>query len=262
MRAWLVGIVLTGLVSGALAQGAPTAEQKAALAPSGALRAAIVTIPFLAKQDAGGQTKGVAPELAADLARVLGVAYEPTAFKSPNEGIAALRSGKADVTFLAPTPERLGLIDFAPAFMEMEITLIVPGESPIKTLADADQPGRRIVVYEKTANEETARKALTKATMVYVPLFAYKRAFEMIKAGEADAFVDLRDQLASHQGDFPGSRLVPGALGRNAMAIGYLKERPAAAAYVKAFTEAAIKSGLVTKAIERAGVQGAVTPGL
>ena len=103
-----------------------------------------------------------------------------------------VKSGKADVTFLAPTPDRLAQIDFAPPFMEMEITLIVPGDSPIKTLADADQPGRRIVVYERTANEETARKALPKANFPFVPLFAYKKAFDMIKAGEADAFVSTR----------------------------------------------------------------------
>jgi polar amino acid transport system substrate-binding protein len=146
--------------------------------------------------------------------------------------------------------------------MEMEIALIVDGSSPIKTLADADQPGRRIVVYERTANEETARKALTKATMLYVPLFAYKKAFDMIKAGEADAFVDLRHQLVSHLPEFPGSGVVPGALGRNDMAIGYAKERPAAAAYVKAFTDAAVKSGLVARSIDKAGVRGAVTPAM
>jgi polar amino acid transport system substrate-binding protein len=262
MRAIVACVAVLMLTPAAWAQPAPTAEQKAQLAPAGVLRAAIVTIPFLAKQDASGQTKGVAPDLAADLARVLGVAYEPTAFKTPNEGITVLRAGKADVTFLAPTPERVALLDFAPAFMEMEITLVVAGDSPIKTLAEADQPGRRIVVYEKSANEETARKALTKATIVLVPLFAYKKAFEMIKAGEADGYVDLRDQLASHIGELPGARVVPGALGRNDMAIGTLKEKPAAAAYVKAFTEASIKSGFVAKSIERAGVQGAVTPGM
>jgi hypothetical protein len=33
------------------------------------------------------------------------------------------------------------------------------------------------------------------------------------------------------------------------------------AAFIKAFTEASVKSGLVGKAIERAGVRGAVLPG-
>ena len=147
-----------------------TAEQKSQLAPTGALRAAIVTIPFLAKKDASGAVTGVAPDLAAEMARVLGVPYQPTVYETPNAGIKAMRDGVADVIFLAPTPERIGLLDFAPAFMEMELSLLVPAGSPIQTLADADQPGRRIVVYERSANEEMVRQKLRKATRLLVPL--------------------------------------------------------------------------------------------
>jgi len=101
----------------ALAQSA-SAEQKAQFAPTGSLRAALVKIPILAKQDAGsGQLKGVAPDLAEELARRLGLPYQPMPFDSPNAGIAALRGGAADITFLAPTPERVSLIDFGPAFI-------------------------------------------------------------------------------------------------------------------------------------------------
>ena len=122
--------------SGALAQSA-SAEQKAQIAPSGQLRAALVKIPFLAKQDAAsGTLKGVAPDLAEELARRLGLPLQAIAFDQPSAGINALRSGAADITFLAPTPERVGLIDFAPAFMEMEMTLIV-------TAGVADQQPRR-----------------------------------------------------------------------------------------------------------------------
>src|SRR5262245_44428344 len=219
MRATLLGGIAAGLVlfaigvSTAPAQSV-SAEQKAQIAPTGPLRVAVVKIPFLAKQDAAsGQLRGVAPDLGEELARRLGVPYQPIPFDTPNAGIAALRDGKADITFLAPTPERLKLIDFAPAFMEMDVTLIVLDSSPIKTLADADQPGRRIVVYERTANDEMLRKNVSKATILHVPLFGYKKAFEMIKAGEADGFVDLRDQLVSHQAELPGSRILDGHYG-------------------------------------------------
>ena len=243
----------------ALAQSA-TPEQKAELAPTGALRAAIVTIPFLAKKDAGGAVAGVAPDLGAEMARVLGVPYQPTAYETPPAGMKAMRDGVADVIFLAPTPERIGQIDFAPAFMEMELSLLVPSGSPIQTLVDADQPGRRIVVYERSANEEMVRQKLPKATRVLVPLSDYKKAFGMITAGEGDAFADLLYQTLANQSEMPGMRIVPGADGHNALAIGYAKERPAAAAYVKAFTETAIKSGFVAKSIEKADVRGAAPP--
>jgi polar amino acid transport system substrate-binding protein len=267
MRVTRLGGIAAGLVlaalgaTGAFAQSA-SAEQKAQIAPTGILRAALVKIPFLAKQDAtSGQLKGVAPDLGEELARRLGVPYQPMPFDSPNAGIAVLRNGTADITFLAPTPERVAMIDFGPAFMEMEMTLIVPGTSPINSHADADQPGRKIVVYERTAVDEMLMKKMTRATIVRVPIFGYKRAFELIKSGEADAFADLRDALLSYQPELAGSRIVPGNYGSNALAIGYAKERPLTAAFVREFTAAAIASGFVSRAIDKAGVKGAVAPG-
>jgi polar amino acid transport system substrate-binding protein len=261
MRASFACLIALLLATAAQAQSI-TAEQKSQLALTGALRAAIVTIPFLAKKDAGGAVTGVAPDLAAEMARVLGVPYQPTVYETPNAGIKAMREGVADFIFLAPTPERIGLLDFAPAFMEMELSLLVPAGSPIQTLADADQPGRRIVVYERSANEEMVRRKLPKATRLLVPLSAYEKAFAMLKAGEADAFADLLYQVVAHQAELPGSHLVPGAVGHNALAIGTAKEKPAAAAFAKAFTETAIKSGLVAKSIEKAGVRGAAPPAM
>jgi polar amino acid transport system substrate-binding protein len=257
MRTIFAPIFVLLFGAAALAQSA-TPQQKAELAPTGKLRAAVVTISFLAKQSADGQVTGVAPDLGAELARALGVPYEAQVIKAPPDGVAAVRDGKADITFLAPTPERIRLIDFAPAFMEMELTLLVMAGSPIQTLADADQPGRRIVVYERSANEEMVRQKLSQATRWLVPLSDYNQAFEMIRSGSADAFADLLYQTAANQADMPGTRMVPGVIGRNALAIGYGKDKPAAAAYVKAFTEAMIKSGFVAKSIEKANVRGAV----
>ena len=93
------------------------------------------------------------------MARRLALPYQPMPFDAPNAGIAALRGGTADVTFLAPTPERIGLIDFGPAFMEMEMTLIVLGPSPINSLADADQRGQdRGSVYARRSTRWCRRK--------------------------------------------------------------------------------------------------------
>ena len=144
--------------------------------------------------------------------------------------------------------------------MEMELSLLVPEGSPIQTLADADQPGRRIVVYERSANEEMVRQTLSKATRVLVPLSNHKKAIEIIRAGEADAFADLLYQVVANRSEMPDMRVVPGVVGRNALAIGSAKNKAAAAAYVKAFTAAAVKSGFVAKSIEKAGVRGAAPP--
>jgi polar amino acid transport system substrate-binding protein len=260
LAAMAAAIVLaTVAVDGAAAQSSSSIAQ---IAPTGRLRAAIVKIPFLAKADrASGHLKGVAPDLAEEFARRLDVPLDPMAFDTPNAGIAALRNGAADITFLAPTPERLALIDFGPAFMEMEMTLLVPGSSPITSQAEADLGGRKIVVYERTAVEEMLKKKMTKATIVRVPIFGYKQALAMLRSGEADAFADLRDALMSYQPELPGSRVIPGNYGSNALAIGYAKDRPATAVFVKVFTTSVIASDFVTQAIEKAGIRGASAPG-
>ena len=139
--------------------------------------------------------------------------------------------------------------------------MIVPASSPINSHADADQAGRKIVAYERTAVEEMLKKKMSNATIVRVPIFGYKQAFELIRSGQADAFADLRDALLSYQPELPGARIVPGNYRSNALAIGYAKERPLTAALVREFTAAAIASGFVTRAIEKAGVRGAVAPG-
>ena len=78
-------------------------------------------------------------------------------------------------------------------------------------------------------------KKLTKATIVRVPIFGYKQAFELIKSGEADAFADLRDALprtsrscrASHR-----ARQLRQQRARHRLC----QERPLTAAVVKEFT--------------------------
>ena len=101
------------------------------------LRAALVKIPFLAKPDAAsGQLKGVAPDLAEELARRLGLPYQPMAFEQPNAGIAALRGGAADITFLAPTPERV-VAD------RLRSGLHGNGDDPARAGGLADQQPRR-----------------------------------------------------------------------------------------------------------------------
>ena len=58
----------------------------------------------------------------------------------------------------------------------------------------------------------------------------------------------------------PGSRIIAEVLGRNAMAIGYRKDAPLAAMFMRQFTDTVVLTGAVWSAIERAGIKGAVVP--
>ena len=92
-----------------------------------------------------------------------------------------------------------------------------------------------------------------------VPLFAYKIGVRDDRRREKPTPLSICviSSLRTSR-NFRGSRVVPGALGRNDMAIGVAKERPAAAAYVEVVHRGDGEVGLVTKSIEKVGVRGAV----
>ena len=102
--AWLASAMV-----GAVAQAQPVAAgDKAHIAPTGELRAALVTIPFLAKPDAAGKLKGVAPDLAEEMARRLEIPYRPMRFDTPNAGIKALREDRPTSRFSRRRPSASG----------------------------------------------------------------------------------------------------------------------------------------------------------
>jgi len=58
--------------------------------------------------------------------------------------------------------------------------------------------------------------------------------------------------------ELPGSRVLPGRWGLESFAISIPKGRDAALPFARRFVSDALAEGLVTRAVERAGLRGAV----
>jgi polar amino acid transport system substrate-binding protein len=135
----------------------------------------------------------------------------------------------------------------------------VPAASKIASIAEIDQPGLRILVPQRSAQEAHLRKIITKATLINVAVENPKQAVELMAAGEADAFSHVVPMLASAQPALPGSRILPGSYFNVPVAIAVGKDRPPAVAdAARRFVEEAKASGFVQQAIERAAVPGVV----
>jgi polar amino acid transport system substrate-binding protein len=80
-------------------------EARLILAPSGVLRAGLYPgTPTSILPDAGsGEPRGVGYDLGKELARRLGVPYEPVVFAKNAEVLAAVKSGEVDVAFTNAT---------------------------------------------------------------------------------------------------------------------------------------------------------------
>jgi polar amino acid transport system substrate-binding protein len=233
------------------------------LIPTGRLRVGVAFAPspsplFVVK-DADGKPRGVTVDLAEALAKQLGVPLD--LFVAPNTGelVDALETGRIDVSFMPIDDERKKRIAFGPVYFEVESTYMVTAASGIRTVAEVDRAGVRVVGIANTTTIRAAARTLENTAPVAAASIA--DAMAMMTGGQADAFALSRDSLPPFVAKLPGSRIVDGGFQFTGVAIAVAKGKPEALAYVTAFLENAKKSGIVRRAMDNAGLNDlAVAP--
>jgi len=256
---WPVAAVFALVLVGcAGVQTGPTPEQRQALAPTGKLRVGFLsTTPIHATKDAAsGEFKGPAVDLGREMARRIGVQFEPVAYTSFPPVLAGAKSGEWDIAMIGITPEREQIVDFTAPYMVVEFGYLVPSGSSISTLADVDRPGVRIAVLEKSSPDVLISRTIQRATLVRVATIA--NMLESLKAGKADALYATKANMYSESAKIPGSRVLEGRSGGEEAAVAVPKGRQLSAEYARQFVEESKSDGLVKAAIERAKLRGVV----
>ncbi|MBS0243697.1 MAG: transporter substrate-binding domain-containing protein, partial [Proteobacteria bacterium] len=148
--------------------GVPSADVKAELTPTGVLRAGINMSNFLlvTGKTPSGDPVGVSPDMAAEVARRLGVPLKLIAYKSPGELGDDAGNNVWDIGNIGAEPQRAKTIAFTAAYCEIQSTYLVPAGSPIKTIADVDKPGIRISVTGRSAYGLWLENNIKQATLV------------------------------------------------------------------------------------------------
>jgi polar amino acid transport system substrate-binding protein len=246
------------MLAGALVASSAAAQQSMAvkeLVPTGKLRVGVVfapaASPFFVVKEANGEPRGVTVDLARELGRKLDVPVEFMVV--PNSGLVtdATESGAIDVAFMPVDEERRKRVDFGPAYFMIESTYLATGASGIKTVAEVDRPNVRVVGIANTTTIRAAGRSLKNTSISAVA--SVDEAMAMLQSGKADAFALSRDSLPPFVAQLPGSRIVEGGFQQTGIAIAVPKNRPNALAYVTAFMESAKTSGVVRRALDRAG---------
>ena len=233
-----------------------TPSLRSDLAPTGKLRVGInYGNPVLATRDPGsGEIRGVAVDLARELGKRINVPVELVGFESAGQMVEGLKAGAWDAAFLAIDPGRAGEIAFTAPYIEIEGTYLVPAGSPLHAIADVDRAGVRIGVSANSAYDLFLTRSIKYAELVRAP--DPNAAFELLGAGKVDVVAGVRQSLVSNAEKLPGSRVFADRFMAIQQALGIPKGREEGAKYLREFIEDAKASGLVARAIEKAGVRG------
>ena len=118
------------------------------LAPTCALRAAyIVTNVAQARRDpATGTVSGVIADIARELGRRADVPVNIMPLPTAAAVLEAVRSGAADIGFVAPNPERTGVVLYSQTYMLVQQSALVLADSPLRSVKELDRPGQTIGV--------------------------------------------------------------------------------------------------------------------
>ena len=220
------------------------------LIPTGKLRAAInLGNTVLVQRSASGELSGITPDLTRELGKRLNVAVELVPFDGAAKSFAAVKSGEADVGFLAIEPVRAAEVEFTAPYVIIEGTYMVPKDSSLKVIADVDRAGVRIAVSKGSAYDLYLTRTLKHATLVRAPTSA--AAMEMFLADKLEAAAGVKQPLVAYAKDHPDVRVMDGRFMEIQQAMGTPKGRTAGAHYLRAFVEEMKASGFVAEALKR-----------
>jgi polar amino acid transport system substrate-binding protein len=226
------------------------------LAPTGRLRAAINmgNSLLVTGQDSSGLPKGVAPDLAAAVARQLGVEVTYIPFERPGPIADAAGKNVWDIALIGADPARAEQIAFSAAYAEIEATYLVPRDSELLLVDDVDRPDIRISVSSRSAYDLWLQRNIKQASLISSQ--SIEASFIEFVDKKMDALAGLRTRLLLDAQKFPGSRILGGSFMTIQQAIGTFKMNKSAIGFLQCFVEESKASGLIYKLIDRHKVQG------
>jgi polar amino acid transport system substrate-binding protein len=222
------------------------------LRQAGKLRVALYP-PQYAK-DQSGQLRGWTIELGRALADRIGIEFVPVEYPTPPKAMEALKTGLCDVGFGAMEASRSSEIDFSPPVLQFDFTYLVPSESRIHNISDADLPGVRIAAVLNHASTLCLSRIEKSAELI--PADTPEAAFELLRAGRADAWASTRPALMEFSTKMSGSQVLEGCFGANFTAMVIPKGKAERLAYISEFVEDAKSSGLIERAVMNSGWRG------
>src|SRR6201746_2369818 len=244
-------------VSMMMAVSASADPLKDEIAPTGKLRVAIGISPaggayWSNKNEAGGYT-GVPVELGREMAAQLGVPVEYVTYSNSGLITDAASTGAWDVTFLPKDAEREAKMSFGPIYEVADATYSVKAGSTATNFQTLDQPGIKVAAVNGTTTMRGAVAHLKNAKVIGYQTF--DEIFNLLKAGEVDAFALSRDQLNKLAEKLPGTKVLAETFKQTVTAVAVPLNHPQSLAYAAKFMTDAPSNATPRKAYDNNGLK-------
>jgi polar amino acid transport system substrate-binding protein len=251
-------LMMAALVTPVAAADAQQDRRVADLVSAGKIRVGL-HLPQFVKDPATGEIHGngtgaVIEQVARALAERLGVALELVGHPSPPALVECLKAQACDAGFLGYVPNRTADVGFTAPYILVPFTYMVAPGSAIHSIADVDKTGIRIAAVRSHASTQALSRILKQAEMVVVEI--PDEAFELMRSGRADAWASPRPPLLEYAAHLPGARVLDDRFGANLQSMVVPINQVLRLDYIADFLEDAKASGLLQRAIERAGERG------
>ena len=251
----LLAVVLT------LSDGAGAANP--VLAPTGTLRAAYIVANLAqARLDAGtGAITGVVADLTRELARRAGVPMTITPLPTAAAVLDAVRTGAADIGFVAPNPERTGVVLYSQTYMLVQQSALVRADSPLHSVRELDRPDQIIGINTDDSVGVWLKARLTAARLRATADYTLREAVQWLQDGTVVAFTGGRQRLTSGTQNVRGLRLLDDNFYGVPQTIAVPLDRTDRLQLVNAALDELRANGFLADSVRRSGVEGlAVAP--
>jgi len=244
--------VLLSLLTGTVMASEPL------VAPTGTLRAAYIVANLAqARRDpATGVVSGVVADITRELGRRAGVPVNIAPLRTAADVLEAVRSGSADIGFVAPNPQRQGTVLYSQTYMLVQQSALVRTDSNLKSVRDLDRPEQVIGVNTDDSGGVWLQERLTAARVRATPDYSLREAVRWLQQGTVIAFAGNRQRLAANTRDVAGLRLLPDNFYGVPQTVAVPLDRTDRLDWINAALDDLRAGGFLAASVLRSGVDG------
>ena len=165
--------------------------------------------------------------------------------------IPLLRNGNLDgiIATMTITPDRQKVVDFSQPYFNAGQSLLVKQGSPIKSVKDLNQPGRKVIGVVGSNSVENIKKFAPKASVLQ--LQDYAQALTALKSGQGQALTTDNGILFGMAVDNPGYQVVGGSFTNEPYGIAIDKNQPVLKKHINQALNELVKNGEYNRIVQK-----------